>query len=222
MITYRRKDKGFTLLELLISITLLSIILLIIFGAMRLGHRSIEKAEKAITFLERLRIAINLVESQIESLTPITYDDDGQKKFYFLGQKDLLQFTTNYSLWKGSRGYILAIYSVEEEPDGKKSLYLTERTIAVDDFRRTLLLAGFDDISFLYFEKNPTDEVGHWIDKWTEDKSFPDKIAFKIQSVSKGIYVDKFIFLKNKPSGQILLSPAQKVQNIPSSKERRR
>ncbi len=69
--------RGFTLLELMISISMLVIIIVIISGAMRLASRSITAGEKKIETLERLRTSLSIINAQIQSGTPLTYSDQG-------------------------------------------------------------------------------------------------------------------------------------------------
>jgi len=52
----RKGQMGFTLLELLISITLLGFIVIITAGALRAGYRSTESAQNKIEALERFNI----------------------------------------------------------------------------------------------------------------------------------------------------------------------
>src|SRR5512136_1554467 len=65
--------RGFTLLELMISITLIGIIAVIIAGAMRLGYRSVDAGERKIESLERMRVSLTLIDSQIQSEIPLTF-----------------------------------------------------------------------------------------------------------------------------------------------------
>ena len=101
------KDAGFTLLELTISIMLIGIIVLIIVGAMRLGMRSVEAGERRIDTFERSQSSLNIIDSQIQSFVPLTYvSEDGTNKYYFSGERESMQFSTNYSIWGGERGYV--------------------------------------------------------------------------------------------------------------------
>ena len=68
---------GFTLLELMISISMLVIIIVIISGAMRLASRSITASERKVETLERLRTSLSIINAQIQSGTPLTYSDQG-------------------------------------------------------------------------------------------------------------------------------------------------
>ncbi len=68
---------GFTLLELMISISMLVIIIVIISGAMRLASRSIADGERKIEALERLRTSFSIINAQIQSGMPLMYSDQG-------------------------------------------------------------------------------------------------------------------------------------------------
>jgi general secretion pathway protein J len=169
-------ETGFTLLELVISITIIGIIVLIIAGATRLGFRSVDAGEKKIESLERMRSSLWLINSQIQSEIPLTFDEDGSRKYYFKGGRDFLQFATNYSLTGGERGYVLAAYRVVPGDCGKPVLYLTESGIGMTNGTETKLLDVFDEISFEYFYKDPTAEQGSWVQQWTEETAMPEKI----------------------------------------------
>ena len=101
MLDCRRNNSGFTLLELVISIALIGIIVVIVIGAMRLAAKSIESGEKRIESLERMRTSLNIIDSQIESYVPLTYEDNAEKKYYFKGEQESMLFSTNFSIWGG-------------------------------------------------------------------------------------------------------------------------
>ena len=74
---FLRSRLGFTLLELMISISMLVIIVVIISGAMRLASRSIAAGEKKVETLERLRTSLSIINAQIQSATPLMYSEQG-------------------------------------------------------------------------------------------------------------------------------------------------
>jgi general secretion pathway protein J len=177
---------GFTLLELMISISMLVIIIVIISGAMRLGSRSIASGEKKIEALERLRTSLSIINAQIQSGLPIMYNDQGATKYYFKGDSKSLQLSTNYSVWGGQRGYVIVTYRVEFNRLGKQALYASEHIIGIEASRETKLLDGFDDIHFEYFEKGLTvNEPGKWVPGWTNEVIIPSKIRLYLLSGMK-------------------------------------
>jgi general secretion pathway protein J len=175
------KNSGFTLLELIISIALIGIIVLIITGALRLAFRSIDSGERKIESLERIRSSLNIVDSQIQSELPLTYfDEESGYKYFFKGEEALMQFPTNYSIWGGERGYVIATYSVETGMDGKQSLYASEHFIGIDYTRNTELFDSLERIYFEYFYKDPTEEEGRWVNEWTDDTIIPEKVMLHL------------------------------------------
>ncbi len=168
--------QGFTLLELTISITLIGLIVLIIVGAMSLGYRSIEAGEKKAIALERIRASFSVIDSQIQSHFPLTYEKDGEINYYFQGERELMRFSSNYSIWGGSKGYVITTYSVRQGENGKQILYASESVAGMEGQRETVLLDNFDRIYFEYFFKDPTEEEGSWKEHWSEDVLIPAKV----------------------------------------------
>ncbi len=78
-------DRGFTLLELLISLTLLVVIVVIAMGAMRLGSRSVAAGEKKMNDRERFRTVLSLVDAQIQSQFPSPTKRRGKQEILFPG-----------------------------------------------------------------------------------------------------------------------------------------
>ncbi len=172
--------RGFTLLELLISITMLALIAGIMGWTLKAAHRTLDKGERKISYLEREKISFSLIESQILSLFRYQYDDDGQKKLFFSGSKDNLMFTSNFSLWRGARGNTFVTYEIQSNEGDKSFLKITEQTIGLQEKNETILLNECNNISFEYFLKNAVEE-GKWVTSWPEDeKGLPDKIKISI------------------------------------------
>lgn len=170
--------RGFTLLELIISITMIAIIVSILGGVMRLGYRSLESGEKKIEHLERIRASLTVIEAQVQSSFPFPYveEGEGESKYYFTGERHLLQFPTNYSLWGGNTGYVIATYAVDTDQDGRQSLHVTENIIGTEGSYETKLSEAFDAIYFEYFFLDPTEETGEWKEEWTDTTRTPSKV----------------------------------------------
>jgi general secretion pathway protein J len=197
------RSAGFTILELTISIALIGLIVLIILGALRLGHRSIESGEKKIEALERTRASFNIIDSQIQSFSALSYNDDmGVKKYYFIGKRGLFQFSTNYSVWGGEKGYVVATYTVVPAENGKQVLFVTEHVVGLEQTRETKLFDHFDTIYFEYFYKDPTEETGNWVDEWTEEESIPEKVRIHLVEGPKDLTLIVPLRIKTSLTGQ--------------------
>lgn len=167
--------RGFTLLELMISILLLAVIVSIAGVAMRLACRSVSAGEIKMERLERFRSSISIIEAQLESRMPLVFIVDGNRQSSFTGDREMLQFTTNYSIWNGRQGYVLVKYQVERDRDGKKFLRATERLIGAEKPNETVLFNSLDDISFEYFFRDVAAEEGRWMEAVPQELAFPEK-----------------------------------------------
>lgn len=186
--TLNSRREGFTLLELMISIAILGIIILIVTGAVRLGFRSVDSGEKKIESLERIRASLTLMDSQIQSELPLTYDEDGSRKYYFRGSRDSVRFSTNYSLWGGEKGYVLVTYRVVPDGSGRQALYVSESALGTGGASEEIkLLDAFSSISFEYFYKEPSEEKGSWVTEWTDETTVPGKIKVHLTEGTKDI-----------------------------------
>jgi general secretion pathway protein J len=181
------RSPGFTLLELIISITLVAIIVLIVAGAASLGYRSFSSGERKLNVVERLRSSLTIIDAQVQSGVPLTLEDGGVKQYYFVGEKDVLKFSTNYSIWGGQRGYVIVNYRVEADDRGKKTLFASEYKVGMENQRETKLLEGFDDIVFDYFKQDETEEVGEWISQWTDEEMMPSRIRLTLVKGSNSL-----------------------------------
>lgn len=174
---------GFTLIELLISIALLSVIVLIVGGAMRLGFRSAESGQRKIEALERFRTSLNIIESQLQSAyiikqTGLVIDENFNQ---FRGDRGSMQFRSLYSLLGSAKGPVMVTYVVKGEETGKRSVYGSESPVVRPASSREIrLLDNASDIYFEYFEKGPTDEKGKWADEWSSKDNLPDKIRMTV------------------------------------------
>lgn len=171
---------GFTLLELIISITLVAIIVLIISVAANLGYRSFNAGEKKMNAVERLRSSLTIIDAQIQSGVPLTLEEGGVKQYYFAGEQDSLKFSTNYSIWGGQRGYVIVNYRVDTDDRGKRTLFASEYKVGMENQKETKLLEGFDEITFDYYKQDATEEEGEWITQWVDEEMMPIRIKINL------------------------------------------
>jgi general secretion pathway protein J len=175
-----KRNVGFTLLELIISITLVAIIVLIVAGAASLGYRSFNSGERKLNAIERLRASLIIIDAQIQSGVPLTLEDGGVKQYYFVGEQDSLKFSTNHSIWGGQRGYVIVSYRVETDGQGKRTLFASEYKVGMENQKETKLLEGFNEITFDYFRQDATEEEGEWITQWVDEEMMPTKIRLNL------------------------------------------
>ena len=149
-------EEGFTLLELLIAMTLLVLIVSLMMGALRLASQSVAAGERKTDSLERFRTATAVMDAQIQSQMPLAYEEAGNKVYYFRGDQKTLRMTTSHSIWGGRQGYVIVDYLVRSDEAGKETLYASEQTPGIEGKRETRLFMDASEIYFEYFHQEPT------------------------------------------------------------------
>ncbi len=220
----KKGPPGFTLLELLLSVVMISLIILVIVGALRLGFRSVEAGEKKAESLERIRNAVTILESQIQSEIPLAYYENAEKKYYFRGGRTFLDMATNYSVWGGEKGYVVVHYQVFQETDGYQTLWVKENIVGQENSRETRMLEQAAEFYFEYFvrdtSKDPKEEAGRWVDEWVDDPAVPttdklEKIKFHVRLGNRTL--DWIIPLKGRGSLSTAAAPPGVMPGIPTA-----
>ncbi|RJQ16677.1 MAG: prepilin-type N-terminal cleavage/methylation domain-containing protein [Nitrospiraceae bacterium] len=172
------KNKGFTLLEIIIAVTILSLVAVIIGGAFRLGTRAWERGEKDTASTQRLRVLSSMLSQQIRSAYPYRMEIEDEDVVVFKGGPDsLLLVTANTDLPFG--GFKWVKYSYRDGglyykegflPDKKLTDRIDGEGEAVD------LEVGEFKFSYLYPEE----------DEWKESRDFekdlPRAVMVKISA----------------------------------------
>ncbi|MCX8026912.1 MAG: prepilin-type N-terminal cleavage/methylation domain-containing protein [Thermodesulfovibrionales bacterium] len=178
-----KKEAGFTLLELIISITLMALIVTISLGGFRIANSSVSKAEKKTEELERFRTAISLIDRQIQSLIYVLKRQELEQVNYIVGDTSSFTFVSNISLWDRDLGYVLVTYEVERDINNRYNLKTTERLISTNtEEYSTHLLKGLQDIRFEYlFTENITTEM-IWHNEFKRKNGTPYAVRLTLKS----------------------------------------
>jgi len=184
-------SRGFTLLELMISIVLVAMIVIILVASMRAGYRSLEGGEKKAESMERFRVSMRLVDSQLQSCLPLTVKEEDLKRSVFIGARDSMTFASNRSLFSGRKGYVIASYRIESDEKGKQVLYLKENTIGMENEKETKLLDGFDTIRFEYLQAEKTRGLGGggWSDELADTTDLPQMVKLHLEQGARKLSV---------------------------------
>jgi general secretion pathway protein J len=130
MIAARREVRsaghGFTLLELLISLTILALILVTVLGAIRVGSRSWESGEQRAEESQRTRTLHETLARELSMLYPLRVKEQNADVLVFRGKPDSIEFATlPHSYGAAPFSHMVRVVTYAVEPD--RGLVATER-----------------------------------------------------------------------------------------------
>jgi general secretion pathway protein J len=184
-----KSQSGFTLVEVILALTIFALMGTILYGAFSLGHGAVEKSQASFERNQRVRSTGELLGSYIRSSYP--YRSSPQDAaIFFTGEARELAFVSAFSLAMGGRGMAKVrlfwhgdekrggVLRLEEETPVRvetEELYETHRSGLVvrdkiSDFR----------ISYL----DPQREDGKWEERWdgSERKTLPRAVRLNYRT----------------------------------------
>lgn len=116
---------GFTLVEVVLALTIFALMGGILYGAFALGHGAVSKSEASSIRSQQMRTVSDLLAAYLRSAYP--YRESAQQPaISFTGEIDSLSFVSAYSHGLGGRGMARVVISKEEEGSGQERLKLVE------------------------------------------------------------------------------------------------
>ena len=188
------QDRGFTLLELVIALTIVAVIVVIIFGALRIGIRAWEKGEKDVDMRQRQRIVLDLIKRQLAS-TSATEVWGGDKPLVSLkGDSKSIAFVSHIPITPGNQfGTVYVKYVVKQDKEGdKEHLSFYEKNVASLDKKSgagnpdegdfSELIPRVKSIVFEYLKDRPGEEASLWQKSWdpTVDRGGPRAVRITL------------------------------------------
>jgi general secretion pathway protein J len=166
---------GFTLLELILSMTILSMVALIIGSGFRLGLQAWEKGETEVRSSQRLRSLPGLISQDLKSAFPYKMEIEKKKIIVFEGGNNFVLLATTLSdPSEGGFRWVKYLYDSDT-----RSLIFNEGILPDKDFIEKTSEEGeivdrdIGEISFEYFSLEE--------EEWTESWDFGEELPFAIK-----------------------------------------
>lgn len=191
----KRRVSGFTLLELVVTFTILSLVVLMVFGALGLGTGAWERGEELAERYQKRRIVYELLSQQLKSAFPYRIKAQKAEADYlvFFGEGNSLRFVSAFSVRaRRQEGLVFVIYKVDEGRASGKVLKICEKRVLNKNFAEETpdeeqfltLVDGLSDFRFEYFnEGEHKEEPGEWVESWDakEKKALPSQVKMTVK-----------------------------------------
>lgn len=168
-----RAQAGFTLLELLIALALLSLLTLALYGSLHNGTRVWEATNASTADAETIRAAQEQITEIIASAYPKRVAEDAtHTSLAFDGEPGALHLLAPDPSLNGA----LADTTIEAHASDGKLILVVTRALELADTPKMqphILLANLNAFSFRYFGPDKPDGKPVWHDRWARRLSLP-------------------------------------------------
>jgi prepilin-type N-terminal cleavage/methylation domain-containing protein len=208
-----RSARGFTLLELLVSMTVVSLLATTVLFGWRIAAGAWGKADRLIDQQRRAAATQTLLEAQMAAMVPYApWLSKGMGDVFFQGERQTARFLSRYSLESRARSGLYRIeYQIlkaadgtqqlamnevaQQNPDGAGALLLgTEQAadgtiLRFAPFDRSaatrILLDGLKEARFEYYRPAGLSSPAGWVSEWTSrGPELPRAMAIRVTPAS--------------------------------------
>ena len=177
-----RKVSGFTLVELLLAVTLMSILLALTYTGLRAATRSSERGEKILAAGGELRAAHQFMRRQLNQMLPLPFAiDEGAEatRIVFEGDAGHIQFVAPMPGYLGTGGAQVQRLEFANGDNGDIVLQFSNALLLGFEDERLLdrepviLLEGISSAGFEFLGKDEDGELTGWVVSWDQRDVLP-------------------------------------------------
>jgi len=190
-----RVAKGFTLVEMLLAMTLMSMLLALAYGGLRASTRATEKGQQILDDSNRIRMAHQFVRKQLTQLLPLAFEEDEaqQVRTVFRGDRQRIRYVAQMPGYLGFGGpQVQELEFVRGEEglelvlshallQGYEEDYLYER-------QPILLLDKVQTAEFSFLGIDENGEMTQWSPDWEDETVLPAAVALNVEFV-EDVYI---------------------------------
>jgi general secretion pathway protein J len=166
------RDEGYTLIELLVTLTLLSFITLAIGSGLHFGTRVWEGTEDGVQTADRAQSAQTVLRSLLASAVPVTKGENVD----FEGDPSQVTFEAPAPQALRAAGLVRVEISAVEGESGS-ALHIAFKSTKASNDREITLPTGATALRIAYLDAS--DSVPVWLDRWHDRNRLPDAIRIR-------------------------------------------
>jgi len=183
----RRNADGFTLIETVISLVLLSFITIIGYQGLIFGVNQWRNGHDKMQFQYDYHQAIGWMRDKLGSAEKVTRIDRDDRVYLFEGMRNSVSFVARYDRTRRGGLYVSKVFFDELDHSIYVSYYLHHPDIAAsidgDAPERVALLANVAAIRFSYYGRKLGSKKKGWHDSWHNQNSLPQLLKLEIETV---------------------------------------
>jgi general secretion pathway protein J len=183
------RQSGFTLVELLLAITLMGLLLALAYGGLRAAWKASESGQAMLEQSGKLRITHQFIRKQLNLMLPLSFatgEDANQQRIVFEGNPGQVTFVGPMPGYLARGGPQVQILRFIDGREGLELQFLHAplqdfQPESLDDVEPVVLLEGLDGGAFEFLELDEQGLPVGWVTDWATPAMLPAAVHLDLQ-----------------------------------------
>ena len=185
-----QQNRGFTLIELVIALSLSVVIVIILLAAMRLAYKSQAKGAEKVEMAQKIRLLEDRITWLLRGAYPyfVKKTDTDEEKIFFKGESDQIGFVTSSvdGYGKGPEDMAglkwISIFADREGLKMREKVFFLKDVFEDEGGKVYLLDPEVKTLELEYYDIPEDEKQGDWVPSWEpeEKKYLPEAVKFTI------------------------------------------
>jgi general secretion pathway protein J len=182
--------QGFTLLELLIALTLVGLITVMLYGGLHLAIRGAAIGERRAEISEQVRLIQSFIRREVSQVYPLVWRGEGKQRVAFNGGSEALHFAAILPAHRGEGGlYLVSIGVADSYPAHRLIFSYRLARPEIQNFetapqKPVVLVDDVERLEFLYYGRQEEEDEARWHSRWRDRNNLPRLVRLRLKTVS--------------------------------------
>ena len=195
----RARSPGFTLIEVVIAMTLLATIMVLLYSGLTFALRSWDAGDANGRRVADRRLGENFLRREMTEMFPMRWKDATVVRFAFEGEQDHLRFVSSRPAGLSQGGLSLVSLDVQPGQEPRSRNLVMRRAMPDDDAvdfgpldkaEPSLLITNVESVQFSYFGAESDFIEPKWVDSWTFKGAIPLLVKVRVTMVDGRVLPD--------------------------------
>lgn len=179
-----RWQAGFTLLELLVALCILSLLASLAAGVLNLGSRVWERTSERLEAVDDSYGTQAFLRRILERIYPAWINDVDHRHIDFDGNRESIIFLEALPSILAPSGYSRTSLTVDGDT-GERRVILSLQDLSGHSFQQLVLLTHLQDLAFSYYGRDTTGDAdeksrARWHSEWRNEQRLPGLIKISV------------------------------------------